>query len=92
LVCQSERSKAYAERKKLSGGSFSSETKKALLAANPKQCPKCNRAWGDILKHAQHPNTPHHFDHHISPQKGGTNDDSNARILCWQCNLEKSNN
>lgn len=91
LVCQRRRSKAYAQRKKLSGGDFSKETKQALIDANPDCCPVCKTAWGDVRNHSQHPKTPWHFDHIVSPQLGGTNDPSNAQILCWPCNLKKLN-
>ena len=91
LQCQRRRSKAYAERKTASGGGFSPGVKERLKAANPLRCPKCNRLWSEVKKHGQHPDTPWHFDHHVSPQHGGTNDDSKARIMGWPCNLEKLN-
>jgi hypothetical protein len=91
LICQRDRSRAYAKRKKASGGNFSPETKAALIEANPTQCPVCGTPWSDVKKHKQHPDTPWHFDHHVSPQRGGTNEASNARIMCWPCNLKKLN-
>ncbi|WP_139172623.1 HNH endonuclease [Mesorhizobium muleiense] len=91
LVCQRQRSQAYAERKKASGGAFSQAVRTRLIAENPERCPKCLTLWSQVKPHAQHPNTPWHFDHHVSPQRGGTNADENARILCWPCNLEKLN-
>lgn len=74
-----------------SGGPFSSATKRALISANPERCPVCGTLWCDVPPHEQHPDTPWHFDHHVSPQNGGTNHASNARIMCWPCNLRKLN-
>ncbi|MFC1560721.1 HNH endonuclease [Pseudomonadota bacterium] len=91
LVCQRKRSRAYAERKKASGGNFSQGVKRTLMKAHPERCPSCLIPWNEIPKHSQHPNTPWHFDHIVSPQLGGTNDPGNAQILCWPCNLRKLN-
>jgi len=91
LVCQRRRSKEYAKRKKNSGGDFSLETKQTLKDAHPNHCPACKTAWSEVRIHNQHPDTPWHFDHIVSPQLGGTNEPSNAQILCWPCNLKKLN-
>ena len=91
LVCQKRRSKEYAQRKKQSGGNFSTATKQALIKANPDYCPACKTLWSEVPEHSQHPDTPWHFDHIISPQLGGTNAPNNAQILCWPCNLKKLN-
>ncbi|WP_413849505.1 HNH endonuclease [Albidovulum sp.] len=91
MICQRQRSRAYAERKTSSGGSFSRDVKERLIAQNPERCPVCGTNWSDVRKHQQHPETPWHFDHHLSPQHGGTNDSTNARIMCWPCNLRKLN-
>ena len=91
LACQRNRSKRDYLRRKAAGGSFANVVKKRLIAEHPKRCPKCKRLWTDIPKHMQHPNTPWHFDHIVSPQKGGLSTADNAAILCWQCNLKKLN-
>ena len=91
MICQKQRSKGYGSRLKASGGGFSSKTKAALKTAHPDRCPSCGTPWADVPQHSQHPKTPWHFDHIVSPQLGGTNDPSNAQILCWPCNLSKLN-
>src|SRR5882672_2122036 len=91
LVCQRERSRRYYERKVASGGEFSEEVKARLRSEHPEKCPGCDTPWDQVEVHSKHPNTPWHFDHHVSPQHGGTNADNNARIMCWRCNLEKLN-
>ncbi|WP_123598208.1 HNH endonuclease [Pseudomonas frederiksbergensis] len=91
MTCQKQRSKGYSARLKASGGGFSSETKERLKAAHPNCCPLCLTPWQNVPQHSQHPNTPWHFDHIVSPQMGGTNAPSNAQILCWSCNLKKLN-
>jgi 5-methylcytosine-specific restriction endonuclease McrA len=91
MTCQRKRSKEYAARLKTSGGAFSAETKANLMAAHPDSCPLCSTLWSKVPQHSQHPDTPWHFDHIVSPQLGGTNDPSNAQILCWPCNLKKLN-
>ena len=91
MVCQRARSRGYAERRRQSGGGFSEAVKRKLIAENPDRCPKCGTPWSEVKQHAQHPNTPWHFDHDISPQMGGTSADENARIMCWPCNLRKLN-
>jgi 5-methylcytosine-specific restriction endonuclease McrA len=91
LFCQRKRSKEYAARKKASGGEFSSRIREKLIAENLERCPRCGTPWDEVPKHSQHPNTPWHFDHKVSPQHGGTNADENADILCWPCNLKKLN-
>ena len=91
MVCQRKRSRAYARRLKESGGPFSKETKARLRVQNPEKCPLCHTPWDAVPTHGLHPETPWHFDHIISPQFGGTNDPSNAQIMCWPCNLKKLN-
>jgi 5-methylcytosine-specific restriction endonuclease McrA len=91
LACQRVNSNNYYLRKKASGGNFSEAVKKRLKAENPERCPVCGTRWGDVRAHKQHPDTPWHFDHHVSPEHGGTNADENARIMCWPCNLRKAN-
>jgi 5-methylcytosine-specific restriction endonuclease McrA len=91
LICQRKRSKGYHERKKASGGKFSAAIKAKLIAEHPEKCPKCGTPWAQVKVHKQHPDTPWHFDHHVSPQHGGTNDEKNVRIMCWPCNLKKLN-
>jgi hypothetical protein len=46
---------------------------------------------GDRSRSPTAPNTHWHFDHHLSPQLGGRDDDDNTRIMCWPCNLKKLN-
>jgi hypothetical protein len=92
MVCQRNRSNEYAKRKKAAGGDFSTEIKARLKAENQIGCPRCGRPWREIPKHAQHPDTPWHFDHRVSLHSGGTSTDSNAQIMCWPCNLKKLNN
>lgn len=87
MVCQRKRSKEYSARTPR----FSVEVKRRLVAEHPERCPRCSTAWSEIKPHAQHPNTPWHFDHHVSPQHGGDNSYENARIICWPCNLGKLN-
>jgi|SRR6185312_5747448 len=91
LTCQRVRSKQYAQRKKAAGGGFPTEVKRKLIAENPDRCPRCGSLWIEIPKHKQHPNTPWHFDHILSPQKGGLSTKENAAIICWPCNLKKLN-
>ncbi|WP_410053212.1 HNH endonuclease [Bradyrhizobium sp. SZCCHNR2026] len=91
LICQRMRSRADYQRRKSSGGAFSEAIKARLRSEHPESCPICKTPWHQVKRHKQHPNTPWHFDHHISPQLGGTNADENARIMCWPCNLRKLN-
>lgn len=89
LICQRRRSKAYGERKKNSGGDFALGVKQSLIEAHPQRCPVCDTPWTEVPIHSQHPNTPWHFDHIVSPLHEGTNAPENAQILCWPCNLKK---
>ena len=89
MICQKHRSKGYGTRLRNSGGPFSAATKRLLRARHPDRCPACGTAWDQVPEHSQHPKTPWHFDHIVSPQHGGTNAPENAQILCWPCNLRK---
>jgi hypothetical protein len=74
LTCQRRRSREYAARRKASGGGFSKAVRIALITANPDRCPVCSTLWSEVRRHEQHPRTPWHLDHDVSPQNGGTND------------------
>ncbi len=87
MVCQRKRSKEYSGRTPR----FPKAVKDRLRSEHQVRCPNCLTLWKDVKLHSRHPNTPWHFDHHLSPQHGGDGSYENARIICWPCNLKKLN-
>jgi hypothetical protein len=76
------------------GADFSSKTKKDAKAAVDGKCQNCGVETSPGQKSQKGvtpPGTEGQTDHFIPKSKGGTNEPSNARHLCRDCNLKNSN-
>ena len=60
--------------------------KKAIFHRDVGHCQNCGR---DVTGEVYHYNE-HHLDHLLPLSQGGTNDPTNFRLLCKECNLRKS--
>lgn len=89
MDCRNIRAKKRTERLKANGGSHTNAQWQLLLSGTP-FCPECKRVWSEI------PNRPDARyqtvwtkDHIIPVIVGGTDDISNIRPLCYECNFRR---
>ncbi|WP_408022022.1 HNH endonuclease [Sinorhizobium kostiense] len=90
MDCRNARGKIRSARVKANGGSHTSKEWLALLAATP-ACVECGRAWADIPPRPDPRYKSVWTKGHIVPvYHGGTNDISNIRPECYECNFGKN--
>ncbi len=89
MDCRNERAKVRNARLKKNGGTHTSSEWKALLAATLR-CPDCGRRWHDI---PPRPDSRYRSvwtkDHIVPVIQGGSDDISNIRPLCYECNFRR---
>ena len=89
MDCRNKRAKIRNFRLKVNGGTHTPSEWKALLAATS-NCPDCGRLWRDIQPR---PDSRYHSvwtkDHIVPVTQGGSDDISNIRPLCYECNFRR---
>lgn len=89
MDCRNDRAKVRAERRKKNGGTHTVAQWNALLSATS-HCPDCERLWCDIpLRPDSRYRTVWTKDHIIPVILGGSDDISNIRALCYECNFKR---
>lgn len=89
MDCRNERAKVRSARLKTNGGTHTAAQWRALLAATPR-CPDCGRLWHEIsLRPDSRYRTVWTKDHIIPVTAGGSDDISNIRPLCYECNFKR---
>ncbi len=89
MDCRNERAKVRSERLKKNGGTHTAAEWRALLSATPR-CPDCGRFWHEI---SPRPDSRYRSvwtkDHIIPVIEGGSDNISNIRPLCFECNFKR---
>ncbi len=89
MDCRNERAKVRTERLKRNGGTHTVAQWNGLLSATPR-CPDCKRLWREIpLRPDSRYRTVWTKDHIIPVTAGGSDDISNIRPLCYECNFKR---
>lgn len=89
MDCRNDRAKVRNARLKKNGGIHTFSEWQALLATTPR-CPDCGRFWRDI---PPRPDSRYRSvwtkDHIVPVIQGGSDDISNIRPLCYECNFRR---
>ena len=89
MDCRNVRARIRNERLKLNGGKHSTAEWAALLIKTPR-CPECNRLWSEIpFRPDSRYRTVWTKDHLVTVIDGGSDDISNIRPLCYECNFKR---
>ncbi|WP_445944997.1 HNH endonuclease [Rhizobium sp. CB3060] len=90
MDCRNARGRLRQARMKANGGKHTAAEWRALLAASP-TCVECGRPW-DVIPKRPDPRYKHVWTkgHKIPIYHGGTDDISNIRAECYECNFEKN--
>jgi hypothetical protein len=89
MDCRNDRAKVRNARLKKNGGTHTAAQWLSLLSATPR-CPDCGRLWNEIpLRPDSRYRTAWTRDHIIPVIEGGSDDISNIRTLCYECNFKR---